>query len=175
MKLNLFFKLQILSIIFFRLILRCGTADNQVWTLSEEAVRLLTYSPEIRYQLVSLHIHKRGCYIFALIDISLSPKSTITFQGHFPGGTTAPGSPPPASAHSGPRLNSLLRLNSQWSGLSPSLHPRTSLLQNCSHWPLHPSYPQVGFLGVTRELSGLNMKIFAAHLVADFPECSAGA
>ena len=111
MKLNLFFfiantlnhSLQINS--------QMWNCWESIWTLSEEAVRLLTYSPEIRYQLVSLYIHKHGCYIFVLIDISLSPKSTITFQGHFPGGTTAPGSPPPTSAHSGPpALTSQIKL-----------------------------------------------------------------
>ena len=39
---------------------------------------------------------------FVLIDICLIPKSGITFPRHFAGGTTAPGSLPPASAHFGP-------------------------------------------------------------------------
>ena len=67
---------------------------------------------------------------------------------------------------------SLLRLNSQWSALCPSLHRRMSLLHNRPHWP---TCPQVSFLGVTQNLSGLSMKVSAAHLVADFLECSAGA
>ena len=53
--------------------------------------------------LVSLNIHKVECYIFLLIDISLFPKSAITLPGYFVGSITAPGSLPPASAHSGPR------------------------------------------------------------------------
>ena len=61
--------------------------------------------------LTSLHIHKPEGYIFALIDNSLSPKSAITFPGHFAGDTTASGSLPPASAHSGPHaLTSQIKL-----------------------------------------------------------------
>ena len=100
--------------------------------------------------LVSLHIHKPGCYSFVLINMSLIPKSGAPFPERLTGDTTAIGSPPPTSADSSP----LLRLNSQKPAPSPSLHPRMSLLQNFSHWPLHPSSLQVSFLGVLGSCEG---------------------
>ena len=62
--------------------------NNKVWTLSEEAVKLLTYPPELWYHFllppISLHVHKSRCYssvfchkggvicISEVFDISLS-------------------------------------------------------------------------------------------------------
>ena len=92
-----------------------------------------------------LYIYKPRCYSFVLIDISLIPKSGITFPGHLAGGTTASGSLPSTFAHS---CAHTLIAQIKLPAVCPSLHPRTSLLQNYTHLPLQPSFPQVlGSLG----------------------------